>query len=325
MAVVAKELHIIAMTPEESLSPPADLLVTGHFKARPGYRAYRPHGSPNWYVSLTLRGQGVFHQPDFELWTNPGDLVLLRPNAFHDYAAPPEGAWEFIWTHFNPRPAWLSWWQLPEAGSGRFVVSLRTHAVFERARRAMLRLHADVCAPLGLPLDFIRKAPERGPYQEHLAELDGLQRELALASLEEVLLLAVRESKRSGPRALDTRVQQVLDSIAHDPHATHDIQALAQSVALSPSRLAHLFKQQTGDTIGNTLLGLRMRQAARLLEATDLQVGAIAEELGYASLYYFSRQFHYQFGVSPRGYRDALLHASPDSPAPQSQASKHRA
>jgi len=303
---MAMELHNIAMTPEESSSPPPDLLVTGHFKARPGYRAYRPHGSPNWYASLTLRGHGVFQQPDFELRTNPGDLVVLRPHAFHDYAAPPGGTWEFIWAHFNPRPAWLSWWQLPERGAGRFLVSFPAHEVFERARRAMLRLHADVCAPQGLPRDFIRKAPEPGPYREHLAELNVLQRDLALSALEEVLLLAVREGKQLGPRTLDPRVRQVLDIIAGDPSAKHDIHELARSVVLSPSRLAHVFKRETGDTIGNILLGQRMGQAARLLEATDLPVGAIATELGYSSLYYFSRQFHYHFGASPRAYRDAL-------------------
>jgi AraC family transcriptional regulator, arabinose operon regulatory protein len=300
------ELYDFAVTPDVSASPPPDLLVTGHFKARPGYRAYRPQGSPNWYASLTCRGHGLFRQPDFELRTNPGDLVVLGPHTFHDYAVPPRGAWEFIWAHFVPRPSWLSWWQLPEMGTGRFVVSFRTREVFARARGAMLRLHADVCAPLGLPRNFIRNAPEPEPYQEYLADLDVLQRDLAASALEEVLLLAVRESKQSGTRVLDARVQQVLEALSRDPSARYDIKALARSVMLSPSRLAHVFKQETGETIGNTLVGLRMHQAARLLEATNLPVGTIAQELGYSSPYYFSRQFHYHFGASPRTYREGL-------------------
>jgi AraC family transcriptional regulator, arabinose operon regulatory protein len=304
-----QDLHNLAMTPDESPSPPPDLLVTGHFKAQPGYRAYRPRGSPNWYISLTLRGHGVFRQPDFELRTNPGDLVVLRPHAFHDYAVPPRERWEFIWAHFNPRPHWLSWWQLPEMGAGRFVVTFRTRDSLLRVRRSMLRLHADVCAPQGLPRDFVRPAPEPEPYREYLAELDALQRDLALCALEEVLLLAVRESKRPGGHILDSRVQQVVDIISRDPSAKYDIDALARLVMLSPSRLAHVFKQETGDTIGNTLLNLRMRQAARLLEVTDLPVGAVAQQLGYSSLYYFSRQFHIHFGASPRAFRRALQEA----------------
>src|SRR5947209_20580209 len=104
MSRMAEELHNIAMTPDESISPPPDLLVTGHFMARPGYRAYRPHGSPNWYAALTLRGQGVYHQPEFELRTDPGDLVVLRQNAFHDYSVAPASTWEFVWADFNPCP-----------------------------------------------------------------------------------------------------------------------------------------------------------------------------------------------------------------------------
>lgn len=303
-------LHTVA-TFEHGAAPPPNLLVTGHFRAQPGYHVYRAHGAPSWYAALTLRGQGVYRQAARELHATRGDLVLVRPRAVHDYAIAPEaGTWELIWVHFNPRPAWLTWLRLPEVGDGLFAVSLRTPGVFARARRAMLRLHGDVCRAQGLPRDFIRPAPEPDPYHEYLADLDALELELALSGLEEVLLLAMRESTRHGPRILDSRVRQVLAIIASDPAARHDVRALADRVALSPSRLAHLFKQETGETISYALLSLKMRQAARLLEATDLPIGAIAQQLGYASLYYFSRQFHYHFGLSPRAYRKALSAAT---------------
>jgi AraC family transcriptional regulator of arabinose operon len=302
-------LHNVA-TFAPGASPPPHLLVTGHFRAQAGYHVYRAHGSPSWYAALTLHGQGVYRQAGRELRANPGDVVLLSPRAVHDYAIA-QGAemWELIWVHFNPRPAWLTWLRLPAIGDGLFAVSLCTSGVFTRARRAMLRLHGDVCSAQGLPRDFVRPAPEPDPYHEYLADLDALQLELALSGLEEVLLLAMRESKRQGPRSLDSRVQRVLTIIGCDPVARHDLRALADSVALSPSRLAHLFKQETGETISYALLSLKMRQAARLLEATDLPIGAIAQQLGYASLYYFSRQFHYHFGLSPRAYRRALTTA----------------
>src|SRR5205807_3225926 len=78
---------------------------------------------------------------------------------------------------------------------------------------------------------------------------------------------------------------------------------LAREVDLSPSRLAHLFKQELGDSVTNTVLILRLRRAARLLEYTSRRVGAIAEDVGFSSAFYFSRQFHRHFGLSPRAYR----------------------
>jgi AraC family transcriptional regulator of arabinose operon len=231
----------------------------------------------------------------------------LSPRTPHDYGVlAGAGTWDHIWAHFNPRPAWLTWFRLPEIGDGLFALSFRSPGSFQRARRAMLRLHGDVCGAMGLPQDFVRKAPEPDPYHEYLPELDGIQLELALSGLEEVFLLAMRETKLQSPRALDSRVQHVLDILASDPNGRHDVHDLARSVLLSPSRLGHLFKHETGETIGYTLLNLRMRRAALLLEATDLSIGAIAEQLGYSSLYYFSRQFHSNFGVSPRAYRESL-------------------
>ncbi len=307
MPVSAVKLHNIATRFELGASPPPHLLVTGHFRAGPAYHVVRPQGSPNWYASLTLRGQGYYRQARTERRAEPGDLVLLSPRTAHDYGVLAGGrTWELIWAHFNPRPAWLTWLRLPEMGDGLFALRFRSPGAFQRARRAMLRLHGDVCDAMGLPKDFVRRAPEPDPYHEYLPELDAIQLELALSGLEEVLLLGMRETSLQSPRTLDSRVQHVLDILASDPNGKHDVHDLARAVLLSPSRLAHLFKHETGETIGYTLLNLRMRRAALLLEATDLSIGAVAEQLGYSSLYYFSRQFHYHFGISPRSYRDAL-------------------
>jgi AraC family transcriptional regulator of arabinose operon len=51
------------------------------------------------------------------------------------------------------------------------------------------------------------------------------------------------------------------------------------------------------------VIRLRLNQAARLLEHTVDDIGAIAREVGFSSPYYFSRQFRRHFGMSPRQYR----------------------
>ena len=51
------------------------------------------------------------------------------------------------------------------------------------------------------------------------------------------------------------------------------------------------------------VIQLRLNQAARLLEHTVDDIGAIAREVGFGSPYYFSRQFRRHFGMSPRRYR----------------------
>ena len=63
-----------------------------------------------------------------------------------------------------------------------------------------------------------------------------------------------------------------------------------------------------------------MRQAARLLAFTTRDVDEIAGDVGFNSAFYFSRQFHRRFGMSPRAYRATLAnrparHAAGTPPA----------
>lgn len=88
----------------------------------------------------------------------------------------------------------------------------------------------------------------------------------------------------------------------------HDIAItdVAHYVALSPNYFANLFKKRTGETIGEYITAIRMKEAQRLLRDTDLMISEIAYKTGYKSPYYFSRVFRYIFNQPPRDYRDSF-------------------
>ncbi len=296
-------LYNLAMT-IDTATPPPDILITGHFKEHPGYAVYRTHGSGNWLITWTLAGQGIYRQPRVELVAQPGDLVLLQPGALHDYSVPPDGSWEFLWAHFQPRPGWFPWWRLPPAGQGLFKMHVQAPPIQERIQRAFLQLHTDAsAAPIG----------HRTATQEPVSIL---QRELALNGLEEILLLTTREYAPGYRRPIDERIQRVLEMMQQDFATQYSLETLAQTVALSSSRLCHLFKQEVGDSINNVLISMRLTRAARLLEFTTESIHHIAEQVGFSSAFYFSRQFHQRFGMSPRAYRTALTARTSEQPTP---------
>jgi AraC family transcriptional regulator, arabinose operon regulatory protein len=282
-----------AVEQEETASPPPAVLTTGHFAKGPGYATFRSRGAGSWLLTYTVDGRGLYRQPPaVEIPAEPGDLILLHPHTLHDYSVPPAGRWEFLWAHFQPRPAWLSWWRLSEAAPGLWKLHLDSGEAGERVSGAFWRLHREASiAAHGLP------NPD-------------LQRELALNGLEEVMLVAARESARSGPRMLDPRVQRVLDRIVSHLGTDHGIDALAAEVALSPSRLSHLFKREVGDSITNLVLTMRLQRAAQLLEFTSEAIATISDELGFGSPFYFSRQFRRRFGISPRAFRERAARGS---------------
>jgi AraC family transcriptional regulator of arabinose operon len=289
---------LIAATP----SPPAELLVTGHFREAYGYRVMRPHGSGNWLLTYTLSGQGEFRLGDVVIRATAGDAVLLAPTTLHDYRTPGEGGvWEFLWAHFQPRSTWQSWLHLPEIAPGLFSAHIANSEARERIRLAFMQTHLDARVRDLATL----KQDAAGWDAAHTSSsafppLSTLEQEIALNGLERVLLLLAYASRQKPERPYDTRIHQVQEMIAHDLAAPHTLTSLADAVALSPSRLGHLFRANTGRSVMQTLNAMRLHQAARLLETTPDSIEQIAARVGFQSAFYFIRVFNQAFGMSPR-------------------------
>ena len=81
------------------------------------------------------------------------------------------------------------------------------------------------------------------------------------------------------------------------------IEGLAERVFLSPSRLAHLFREQMGVSIVRWREDQRIIRAKQLLHTTLLPIAVIAQQIGYDDQLYFSRVFKKRVGVSPSEYR----------------------
>lgn len=113
------------------------------------------------------------------------------------------------------------------------------------------------------------------------------------------------ERALSGPQAPTVPpeillVKQYLEANYQKPVRLSQLAAMA---FLSVPRFCALFKQHVGYSAIDFAIRLRMRHAAFLLRDVNMRVKAVAESVGYADLYYFSKMFRRHHGVSPRMYR----------------------
>jgi AraC family transcriptional regulator of arabinose operon len=251
--------------------------VTGHFKTRDDYAAWRPGGTNDYLLVYTVAGSGQFasaHGQQFD--TNAGDLVLVWPRTHHDYSTPQGGRWELLWAHFTPRGDWsdlLDWPQvLP--GVGRLVDG---HDILPLMRRL--------------------NAVATGP--------DPLRDRLAMNALEAVLLACDRLNPSRHQRQTDPRLRSVLEHIARKLDEPMTVEGLAAVGGMSASWLAHLFQAELGVSVMHYVETRRIERAAQLLRVTPLSVKQIADQVGFASQFYFSLRFKKATGQSPTGYRDA--------------------
>ncbi len=107
---------------------------------------------------------------------------------------------------------------------------------------------------------------------------------------------------------MDHRIRKVLAAVETDLAAERDVGAVARSVNLSASRLQHLFKSETGMSLSEYRLRLRMERARGLLETTHLSVKQVACDVGAPDLSHFIKNFKKLHGVTPKRYRE-LFHS----------------
>ncbi|ANE46235.1 hypothetical protein SY83_08075 [Paenibacillus swuensis] len=271
---MSKELELAHTT-----APPAGLFICDYFEQKEDYFAYRPDGTRDWLVIATVSGEGVFRVGEESIVCKAGDLALIKPGTMHHYTTFSGGRWNFYWAHFLPKADWPQYLLWSEPLKGMLMTQIDLTDTRERIYSAFRRM--------------IEDNRQGGRYGEALAQ----------NSLLEVLMLAARQQAWQTENGMDHRVQDVLRRMAENLKDQHRVTALAKAVHLSPSRLSHLFKEQVGDSIIEVLLKMRLKQAGRLLHYTDRQVQEIAEDVGFASPFYFTEQFTRFYGMNPSEYR----------------------
>ena len=97
---------------------------------------------------------------------------------------------------------------------------------------------------------------------------------------------------------MDQRVRAAIAFMKENLHRRLMTNAMAAAVSLSPSHLAHLFKQETGKPVTGYLRELRMQRGRELLETTFLSVKEIAAKVGQ-SVNHFTTDFRERHGVTP--------------------------
>lgn len=281
-----------------SRMPTVAPILTGHFREGTGYTTWRPHGTTDWLLVFTNEGQGRFGTVGGgSLQASAGDLSLLRPGTLHDYGtAPGSDLWDILWTHFLPRPHWQDWltaW--PDAAPGIVHVSL-------------VSLGEPVRADVAQNLRAMHRYAISGQTRREAFAMSCL--EMALLQCDGVLL-------PFGGGRTDERVLRARAYLLEHLSEPVMMSVLAKEVDLSVSRLAHLFRDQTGQTPQQFVEAERMGRAQQLLERTGRTITAIALEVGFENPFYFSLRFKKHTGQSPRDWRQRRQNADRSSPEVQ--------
>ena len=217
--------------------------------------------------------------------------LLAPPGSEHGYRLEPEagvdgegegGRVYHVRVAVGGMPRW------PEAGAGglpRIVTGQRANEALASAMRVVVRLGAVEAARPPLLLARLAEAMCLWPTAEDAAE-GALPR-------------TGDDSPEGALRGLEAAVE-MLETRMSDPPPLDELAAVAQfSVRHFTRRFQHAF----GCTPHAYATARRFAEARQLLSQERLQVGQIAEHLGFTSVATFSRWFSQQAGQSPTAFR----------------------
>ncbi|MGB3146798.1 MAG: AraC family transcriptional regulator [Paracoccaceae bacterium] len=151
-----------------------------------------------------------------------------------------------------------------------------------------------------IPSDLLMALLEKIISKGNDYEPDGSQARLALVMLDELRQMSFASSPL--PVSGEPRVARVMQQLIADPLSEADVETLARNAGASARTLARLFKAETGITLNQWRINLKLQEAIRRL-ATGANVTDVAFEFGYNSASAFAHMFRSQLGVPPRTYQ----------------------
>lgn len=233
---------------------------------------------------VVFRGR-LYMGEESSVWTvEAGEYLILRPDLYHYGADVCEERTEFGWVHFRAAGEWHD--EMPK------------------------RLPAEERALLALP----QKGTVRNLQHtiETLTEIDELQhrgerlrRTLRRQHAFQEMLMLFEPAGLEDQSPL--QAQRVAANAANwiEEHYSLPLTAASIGKALNfhPAYVARCMKTTYGLTPLDYVKQVRLRNAQRLLMATDESIDGISERVGYGSNTYFARLFVRQYGMTPSEFR----------------------
>jgi AraC family transcriptional regulator len=230
-----------------------------------------------------LRGQARLVTADADLRLSPGQLLLVPPGVRHAFVWDQERASRHGYVHFSP--------ELIEPS---------------QARRVQLRRMTahDPLAGLCAHLLWLGREQVEG-WTGHAGRTLRFLLTLFMSGP-----LPGDDAERELPRALAAVIDHLRRTWSQMPLRRVTVDELASAANVSRSYLNRLFQAEFGISAASALERLRCSRAETLLVRTDMTIGSIGHQCGFADPYHFSHRFTRLYGVAPSGYRRARGSAS---------------
>ena len=254
-------------------------LGIGYYPVAKGHKMLRSEHT-NYLLMYCSAGKGELSVGSNRREIAVGDLILLPPGVLHEYHADSEQPWSVYWLHID--------------------------GLLAKEYANTLKIN-DYCIHIGLQTSLVGAFDSVFQIRQNGVSLSNYL--IICAQVKSLLLTAANLSTQPAVEKLtDNGLYQAVEYMKENVDMELNLDQLAGLCSLSKFHFVRKFKAFTGQTPIQYFIQLKIEQACRLLDNTQLPIKEISAQLGYPDSLYFSRLFKRELGVSPKYYR--LLHSA---------------
>lgn len=266
------------------------LTVVGSARVEPNNQ-YPPPGHPSGYhfnwnngrvlqeyqVNYITEGEGIMETREGSYHIREGSVIMLKPNVWHRYRPLKNTGWTEHYVGFMGTSA--------NAMMMSAALLRDTPVVQVGFHENIIRIFQDI--------ENLIKT-ERPGYQQ-------ISSGLLIQLLGHIISLKKNENFKHGQ--VEKSIQKACLIIREHPSDNLKIEKLAEQVNLNYSIFRKAFKRYTGLSPIQYHSTLRLKQATHLLTNTDMSIKEISFDLGFCSVFYFSKLFKEKTGMTPGEFR----------------------
>jgi AraC family transcriptional regulator of arabinose operon len=250
----------------------------GYYPTAKGHVCVRPKGCPEVIFIYCAKGKGWCEIAGRKHQISKNQLLVINALTPHVYGADKNSPWTIHWFH---------------AVGSNVPVYLEKLGVTEE--KSVVPLGGDV--QLFSLFEEVLESLEHGFTPAHLI--------YAAHSLTHLMGLILRHKDEFGygENSVRERMANSIEFMKGHLREPLNIATLAALVNLSRSHYSTSFRRVTGYAPLSYLNHLRMQRAVQLLNATELSIKEIGDQLGFSDQFYFSRAFRKVHNHSPSEHR----------------------
>lgn len=234
----------------------------------------RNEGRADYQIIYIAKGKGYFILDGKEKIIKEGNIILYRPGQIQQYSYSYKDQPEIYWIHFTG------------------------HAIESYLKE--LKFGDNQIYEVGFNTEYIKL------WNKIIAEIQV--KRLCYESIVEGILIQLlgtmgRSIYEETQNTTTGYIQQIIEEIHKSNYNPLMIKDYAKQCNMSVCWFINSFKQFTGMTPQQYIIQMKVNKAKGLLMETQLNIGEIADLLGFQNAFYFSRVFKKATGVSPKEWR----------------------